>query len=123
MLKDASKEQSAEDKQKVQDEEKAKRMADEKDSVKLNEAKKEQDQKKQQDFQDLIDGKKPMSNRQAFAQVFSEMSGAVKELKNTAQPLNSAKLSLGSFSSKLDARRQAFKAKLTRKQETEAETK
>jgi len=43
MLKDASKEQSAEDKQKVADEERIKRMADEKDSAKLNEAKKEQD--------------------------------------------------------------------------------
>ena len=60
-----------------------------------------------------------MSNKEAFAKVFSEMSGKVQELKETTKPMNSARLSLGSLSSKLDARRQAFKARMTKQKETE----
>ena len=63
-----------------------------------------------------------MSNKEAFAKVFSEMSGKVQELKETTKPMNSARLSLGSLSSKLDARRQAFKARMTKQKETETET-
>jgi hypothetical protein len=36
--------------------------------------------------------------------------------------MNSARMSLGSLSSKLDARRQAFKARMTKTKETESET-
>ena len=68
------------------------------------EAKAKFDQRKEQDFDDLLSGKKQKESEKSIQDVFKEFYEKTKNI-DTSQYVNSAKASLNSFSSILEKRR------------------
>ena len=64
------------------------------------------DKKKQQEFEDLLSGKKKSTDEMTLGDLFKEFYGKAKEV-DTSKYINSAKSSLNSLSSVLEKRRQA----------------
>lgn len=117
-------------KSKVSEEETRRRDELLKEKMKLDkeaQAKYEQDKakvesRKQQDFEDLLSGKKKSTDDMTLGELFKEFYGRAKEV-DTSKYVNSAKTSLNSFSSLLEKRRQAAQKQEEKKAESKVQDK